>query len=122
MAADATITLLGPCFQCRTAAPPKASSVVMLTQPPSSGVVTVCMLCEHCLANPKAELWQSWMRKGSPPPKPVAGRLLVQTIGVCFNCLATMSTVSDFTGVSGRRMAPTTCSMACEIEARQQLG
>lgn len=93
-----------------------------MTRMPANGVVTVCMLCDDCLAHPNASMWDGWMRQASPPSDPIAGRLIVQTIGVCFTCLATMAVESDLTGLSGRRVAPTTCSAECEIEARRRLG
>jgi hypothetical protein len=119
---EASITFLGPCYQCRTSTPPRLSNAVVTTVLPESGVVTVCMLCDECLADERSSLWDGWMRKGSPPPKPKHGRLLVQTVGACFTCFAPMSTVSDLTGTAGKRMAPATCSSQCEIEARRQLG
>lgn len=122
MVEGASIVFVGPCYQCRTATPPKLSNAVVTTPLPRSGVVTVCMLCDGCLADSRASMWDGWMRQGSPPPNSVAGRLLVQTVGVCFTCLKPMASVTDLTGISGQRMAPATCSADCEIEARRQLG
>jgi hypothetical protein len=120
MAKEATIAFVGGCYQCRTATPPKLSNAVIKTSVPRSGVVTVCILCDECRADSMASQWDKWMRRGSPPPSPVAGRLLVQVVGVCLTCLNPMTSVADYTGVSGQRMTPTTCSSECEVEARRE--
>lgn len=121
MRPGASITFLGPCYQCWTESPPRSSQAVTRTELPPAGVVTICMLCEDCLADPRAERWLGWLRQGAPAPTAAPGQLLVQTIGICLHCFSTMSAVSDLTGVSGQRMAPSCCSGQCDIEARKRL-
>lgn len=115
------LTFVGPCFNCFTSTPSRLANAVVATELPAIGVVTVCMLCDGCLADPHSSTWDGWMRRASPPSEPIAGRLIVQTIGVCVSCMMTMAVESDLTGLSGRRVAPATCSAECEIEARRRL-
>lgn len=119
VAIEHSFTVVGYCYNCATLDQgAKLSQAIVAATLPTQGVVRMCMLCDACRPHPH---YEGWMLRGFPPPAERRGRLFVQAIGVCFQCLKRTDMVADFTGGSGRRMAPLTCSSACEVEARLRL-